>query len=298
MLNGPMGVTHDTNGNIFIADTYNDRIRKVTVSTGVITTVAGNSNSFYSGDDVAATSSALYSSRDAAVDSSGNIFIADTYNSRIRLVTASTGIITTIAGSGVKSTGATQSATATKYNLIPPKGVTLDASGNVFITDQGLVLKITVSTGGISVVAGNSDSGVGSAGGLLDNILATAVFLNRPTKVAFDMSGNMFITDSFNGRVRKVTLSTGIIATVAGNGAVPPPAANPSDGEGGSAAQATLAVPSGLAVDSIGNIYNADPPLSVVKKVTFTESSPSASVTPAPAVAPAPSSPYPHLPVL
>ena len=111
MLNNPFGVTLDTNGNIFIVDTYNNRIRKVTVSTGVITTVAGDGLSVYSGDNVAATRTALSSPKDAAVDTSGNIFIADTLNSRIRLVTASTGMITTIAGTEVKWIGNPQSAT-------------------------------------------------------------------------------------------------------------------------------------------------------------------------------------------
>ena len=287
MLNNPFGVTLDTNGNIFIVDTYNNRIRKVTVSTGVITTVAGDGLSVYSGDNVAATRTALSSPKDAAVDTSGNIFIADTLNSRIRLVTASTGMITTIAGTEVKATGAPQSATiATIYNLFQPSCITLDASGDIFITDLGYVLKITVSTGGIAVVAGTSGFGFNK-----DNILATAAYLYFPTKVAFDTSGNMYITDTYNSRVRKITLSTGIITTVAGNGVVLLSPGNPSEGDGGSATLASLGLPSGLAVDSVGNIYYADPSLGVVKKVTFTESSPSASVTPAPAATPAPFSP-------
>ena len=220
MLNGPQGVTLDINGNIFIADTYNRRIRKVTVSTGVISTVAGDGNSVYSKDDVAATSTALSFPSDAAVDSSGNIFIADTFSYRIRLVTASTGIITTIAGTGVRGIGVfTQSAIATKYNLFQPKGVTLDASGNIFITDVNQVLKITVSTGIISVVAGSGIFRTGSteskASKVVDNILATAAPLDLPTKVAFDMSGDMFMTDTYNLRVRKVTVENSLITNVA-----------------------------------------------------------------------------------
>ena len=293
MLKNPLGVTLDTNGDVFIVDTYNNRIRKVTVSTGVITTVAGNGLSVYSGDNVAATKTALSFPEDAAVDSSGNIFIADSFNARIRLVTASTGMITTIAGTEVKWTGAPQSATiATKYNLGGPNGITLDASGNIFITDLPYILKITVSTGGISIVAGTG--GFGRGKGNFDNILATAAHLFLPTKVAFDKSGNMYITDTYNSRVRKITLSTGIITTMAGNGVELPAPGNPSEGDGGSATLASLALPCGLAVDSAGNIYYSDPPLGVVKKITFTESSPSASATPAPAATPfSPVSPEP-----
>ena len=274
MLRGPKGVALDTAGDIFIADTYNLRIRKITMSTGLITTVAGNGRRFNFKDNIAATRATLDSPSDVAVDPSGNIFIADTFNHRIRKVTASTGIITTII--------------LTDYSILLPAGVTLDTAGNIYIAGGGLdpsIFKVTVSTGKTSIVAG-----AGYLGGYNgDDILATTAELNSPEKVVFDASGNMYILDTDNHRIRKVTASTGIITTVAGTGAKPS-ASQLKNGEGGLATAALLYTPSGIAVDSTGNLYFADSKLGVVRKVTFTGAMPSTSVTSAPSVKGAPSS--------
>ena len=138
-LNGPYAVTLDTSGNIYIADTNNNRIRKVTVRTGVITTVAGNGKKGYVSDNVAATSTSLNEPLDVAVDASGNIFIADTGNDRIRKVTASTGTMTTIASTGnILDAYRVRSDIATKYYLSVPNGVALDSTGNVYIAGSKL----------------------------------------------------------------------------------------------------------------------------------------------------------------
>ena len=139
MLGGPKGVTVDTTGDIYISDSRNDRIRKITMRSGLITTVAGNGEVSYSGDNVLATSTSLNFPTDVAVDPSGNMFIADSGSHRIRKVSAATGMITTIAGKGYdwpsQSWPSDASESATEYHLRHPTGVTLDTSGNVYIVD-------------------------------------------------------------------------------------------------------------------------------------------------------------------
>ena len=229
---------------------------------------------------------------DVAVDPSGNIFIADRFNGRIRKVTASTGIITTIAGTGFTVDLFKASAVATKYRLFYPDGVTLDTAGNVYIAGglfDPCIFKITVSTGNISIVAGLGPVRRGRSGYNGDDILATAAKLNIPTKVVFDASGNMYISDSLNCRIRKVTASTGMITTVAGTGAIPSVVAS-YNGEGGLATAASIHT-AGLAIDTAGNLYFATKFGNTVRKVTFNGATPSISVTPAPSVKGAPSSP-------
>ena len=292
-------MTLDTTGDIYIADTLNNRIRKITMITGVITTVAGNGNQGYSGDNVSATSTSIFFPNDVAVDPSGNMFIADTDDCRIRRVSAATGMITTIAGKGndwlFQSRGRSASGSATEYYLYSPTGVTLDTSGNVYIADdrRDAIFKITLSSGSISTVAGTM-AGTSSWGYNGDDILATAAALSFPEKVAFDVSGNIYISDSANRRIRKVTASTGMISAVAGIGAFPSSELSadiPYNGEGGLATSAIMNYPTGVAIDVAGNLYFADANFNVVRKVTFTGATPSVSVTSAPSVKGAPSAP-------
>ena len=310
MLRNPTGVTLDTTGNIFIADYLNHRIRKIIMSTGVITTVAGNGNLGYSEDNVSATSASLFGPTDVAVDPSGNMFIADEYNRRIRKVSAATGMITTIAGRGIDYTygswGRSASGSAAEYYLYSPTGVTLDTSGNVYIADgsRGVILKITVSSGNISTVAGTHET-VGdllNRGDTDDNILATKARLYGPSKFAFDVAGNMYISEPGKHRIRKVTASTGLITTVAGTGEAESifyiSADLPYNGEGGLATLARVNSPHGAAIDVAGNLYFADKGYDVVRKVTFTGETPSISVTSAPSVKGAPSAPVASTPTL
>jgi trimeric autotransporter adhesin len=300
-LNGPSGVALDTTGNIYIADTRNYRIRKVTVSTGVITTVAGNGNSGSASDNAAATSTPLSSPHDVAVDASGNIFIADSKNSLIRKVTASTGIITKIAGCESKDWGSVcaksflavkdgRSAIATEYPLFLPYGVALDSAGDVYIPGdffEPCVYKVTVSTGIITVVAGTGPGLNFTRGYNGDGILATKAKLDSPKQVAFDASDNMFINDYGNNRIRRVSKSTGIITTVAGTSSMNEFSKSANAGDGGSAILQSVDSPKGLAVAASGDFYFPDDYHNVVKKVTYTTGTPSSSVTAAPAVTPA-----------
>ena len=243
-LDYPYGVAVDASGNLFIADLYNNRIRKVDPN-GMITTVAGNGTNGYSGDGGAATNASLYYPYGIAVDASGNLFIADYNNNRIRKVNPN-GIITTVAGNG--SLGySSDGGAATNASLNWPSGVAVDASGNLFIADTGnnRIRKVD-PTGMITTVAGNGSSGYSGDGGLATN--ASLVF---PSGVAVDASGNLFIVDSDNNRIRKVN-PNGIIMTVAGNGS------RAYSGDNGAAINASLNSPFGVGLDASGNLFIAD----------------------------------------
>jgi trimeric autotransporter adhesin len=282
-LKYPYGVAIDASGNIYIADTYNHRIRMVTKSTGIISTVAGTGPDWYSGDGGLATSAALYNPQGVAIDASGNIYIADTNHDRIRMVTKSTGIISTVAGTG--SNGYTREgglATSAALNL--PRGVAIDASGNIYIADtnNNRIRMVTKSTGIISTVAGTGSSGYSGDGGL-----ATSAALYYPQGVALDASGNIYIADTYNSRMRMVMKSTGIISTVAGTGS------SGYSGDGGLATSAALNYPYGVAIDASGNLYIADTNNNRIRMFSLylrdtAFPSPSSIVTAVPTYSPAP----------
>ena len=261
-LRYPTGVALDGSGNVYIADFSNNRVRKVTVSTGIITTIAGTESYGYNGDGILATNASLYSPHTVALDGSGNVYIADRSNARVRKVTVSTGIISTIAGTGYHGYNG-DGILATTADVHGPQSVALDGSGNVYIAEiwNNRVRKVTVSTGIISTIAGTGYGGYnGDSTGERalsdyyngDGILATSALLNHPLGVAIDESGNVYIVDAFNCRVRKVTVSTGIISTIAGTG---------SGGYNGDeilGTSAQLNYPAGVALDGSGNVYIAD----------------------------------------
>jgi len=273
-LGYPVGVAIDASGNLYIADKFNNVIRKVTAATGIISTVAGHTpgTSGYSGDGSAATGSGvkLNFPTGVAIDASGNLYIADDYNNVIRKVTAATGIISTVAGNHFAGfTYAGDGGAATAAGLYYPAGVALDASGNLYIADNGnsVIRKVTAATGIISTVAGNNASGHGYAG---DGSAATAsgVELYGPSGVAIDASGNLYIADYRNNVIRKVTVATGIISTVAGNYASG--AGYAGDGSAATASVVQLTGPAGVAIDAFGNLYIADEFNNVIRRVDHT----------------------------
>lgn len=247
-------VATDANGNVYVADSGNHRIRKISTN-GVLTTVAGNGASGYSGDGGPATAAKLKGAQGIATDAAGNLYIADSGNQRIRKV-SSAGIITTVAGSGGYGYGG-DGGLATNAQLSYPSGVAVDAAGNLYIADSNNARVRKVSPSGtITTVAGNGTPGYSGDGGP-----ATSAQLNLPQDVAIDASGNLYIADSFNNRVRKVSPG-GVITTVAGNG-------TPGySGDGGPAASAQLLDARGLAVDAAGNLYLADSNNARVRRVT------------------------------
>ncbi|HEY2384676.1 MAG TPA: hypothetical protein VGK48_26165, partial [Terriglobia bacterium] len=208
-LAGPNGVAVDSAGNLFIADTNNNRIRKVS-TTGVISTVAGTGSAGFGGDGGAATGATFSGPTDVAVDRSGNLFIADSGNNRVRKVNTN-GMISTVAGNGsTASSGDGGPATAAALCV---SGVAADLSGNLFIGDGcNERVRMVNADGIISTAAGSGTQGFGGDGGP-----ANFARLSGPTRLAVDAEGDLFIVDSLNNRVREVN-SKGIIQTVAGNG--------------------------------------------------------------------------------
>jgi uncharacterized protein (TIGR03437 family) len=285
-LNQPADVAVDASGNLFIADAGNNRIRKVSAS-GIITTVAGNGSPGFSGDGGPATSALLSYPSAVAVDASGNIFIADWLNNRIRKVSAS-GIITTVAGNGVPTPGALTAGEgfsgdggpATSAALAAPTGVAVDTSGNLFIADHDNNRIRKVSTGGIiTTVAGSGTPGTFGTptyyGGFSgDGGPATSALLSYPYGVAVDASGNLFMVDSLNNRIRKVSAS-GIITTVAGSGAFGWGncycTSGSFSGDGGPATSATLDA-LGVAADASGNLFIADAGNNRIREVAASNS--------------------------
>jgi uncharacterized repeat protein (TIGR03803 family) len=252
-------VNLDSAGNMYI--TSNDlgdcRVRKVTASTGIISTVVGNGTCGFSGDGGPATSAEI-EALDVAVDAAGDIFIVDDGNSRIRKVTASTGIISTVAGNGTRGYSG-DGGPATSAELHGPTGIAVDSAGNLYIADEqnNRIRKVTASTGIISTVAGDGTEGFSGDGGP-----ATSAELAFPISVALDSAGDIYLVDGLNERVRKVTASTGDISTVAGNGKAG------YSGDGGPATSAELNAPTFLALDSAGDIYIADYSNYRIRKVT------------------------------
>ncbi len=243
----------DASGNLLIADTDNNRIRKVNAN-GVITTVAGNGNSSYSGDGGAATNASLNRPSGVSVDASGNLFIADSDNNRIRKVNAK-GVITTAAGNGNYGYSGDGGA-ATDAMLRAPQGIAVDATGNLFIADQYNNCIREVSTNGtITTVAGNGTYGYSGDGGVATN--ATFYY---PFGVTLDATGNLFIADTFNNRIRKLN-TNGIVTTCAGNGY------QSYSGDGGVAINAALFYPQGIVVDNVGNLFVADSYNARIRKV-------------------------------
>jgi sugar lactone lactonase YvrE len=265
-LNNPFGVAVDRDNNIFISDFANNRVRRVGERTGIITTVAGDGaldqykDGAFKGDGGPGTSASLDRPKGVAVDGSGNVYIADSNNHRIRRVAAGTGVITTVAGDGYAERGVRinnwgkgryggDGGPATSASLNYPSGVALDASGNLFIADRSnhRIRRVAAGTGVITTVAGTGALGFSGDGGP-----ATSALLRSPSGVAVDSSGNLFIADSENNRIRVVNAGTGIIATIAGNGT------EGFGGDGGPAIRASLNDPIGLCVDTRGNVFILD----------------------------------------
>lgn len=252
----PAGITLDSNGNLYICDERNERIRRVDKITGIITTVAGTGTGGYNGDGIPATNAQIYDPQGVCFDKFGNLYVTEYLNNRIRKVTP-TGIISTFAGTGVAGySGEGGLADTSKVNL--PGGICADTAGNIYYADisNSRVFRINIA-GIITTYAGTSTGYLYNG----DDIPATIANID-PYFLTIDDTGNLFIAEYHNYRVRKVD-AAGIIHTVAGNGI------SGTTGEGGPATAAEFQKPNGVALDACGNLYIPDANSGHVRKVIF-----------------------------
>jgi streptogramin lyase len=244
-FNKPFGVAVDAAGNVYVADAGNNMIRDISAA-GMVSTFAGTGIvGMANGPDTATFNLPL----GVAVDGSGNLYVADYGNDVIRKISPA-GIVSTLAGTG--ATGADNGAgTIATFNL--PEAIAVDANGNLYVADNGnnLIRKITPD-GTVSTLAGSGQPGSGNGTG-------TAASFNSPFGIAVDAAGNVYVADSGNNQIRKIT-PAGVVSTFAGSGAK---GANNATGT-----SATFNTPSGVAVDAAGNVYVADENNNLIRKIT------------------------------
>ncbi len=270
-LNDPFGVAVDGNGNIYIADTYDQRIRLIAAGQNNITTFAGNglacTNSLGGcGNGKAATSAEVHLPQAVFTDAAGDLYIADTQDHMIRYIAAGQTTITAVAGNGTQgSTGDGGPPTSAELNL--PGGIFVDTAGNMLISDTGNQRVRQVTAGATPTISTIAGGGSGGDGGL-----PTQATLASPWAVAEDSTGNLYIADQANNRIRKITnpgKSNAQISTFAGNGNIGSCSGTPvvCTGDAGPAVSASLNLPSSIAFDSNGNLYIADSNDLVIREV-------------------------------
>jgi sugar lactone lactonase YvrE len=242
-LNAPVGIALDDAGNLYAAGADN-KVRIIS-SDGIINTFAGTGTAGFSGDYGPATAALLNKPTAVAMAPNGDIAIADTGNNTVRIVGAASGVIRSVTLPGM---------------LNSPKGVAFDVTGNLYIADTGnnVIREVSRFANFYSTLAGTA----GTAGKSGDGGAATAALLSAPSGVALDSTGNLYIADTGNNEVRKITVATGVIATVAGNGT------QGNSGDGGAATSATLSMPSQVAVDAAGDLYIACAGSSSIRRVS------------------------------
>jgi|ERR1035437_1036828 sugar lactone lactonase YvrE len=285
-LNAPASVAIDRAGNVYIADGGNNRVRKIDIFTGIIATIAGTGTAGYNGDGIAATSAELNFPHSIALDDSSNIYIADALNERIRKITISTGMISTIAGTGTSGyNGDGIAATTAKLNY--PCAVALDGSGNIYIAEKinRRIRKVTIGTGVISTIADSTTVipegvAIDASGNVYisdswherifkiiistgdTSTIAQTPNVSGPRELIVDASGNVYYANGGGGTVRKIAIGTGVNSIIAGTGT------GAYNGDGIPATFANIA-PAGVALDTAGNVYIADAGNNRIRKITM-----------------------------
>ncbi len=243
---GPRQVAVDSSGNVYIADASNNMIRKITAA-GVVTTLAGSTTAGYANGNGTATLFAYCTG--VAVDSSGNVYVGDAYNYRIRKITSG-GDVTTLAGSGTSST---TNGTGTAASFAFPIAVAVDSSGNVYsVEPYANLIRKTTAAGVVTTLAGSGATGSTNGTG-------TAASFSGPRGIAVDSMGNVYVSETVNQLIRKITAG-GVVTTLAGSGST-----GSADGTG---TAASFNSPYGVAVDSNGYVYVADAGNNMIRKIT------------------------------
>lgn len=244
----PTGIAADATGNLFIADAGNNMIRKISPD-GVVTTLAGSP--LVGSANGTGTAAGFHYPAAVAVDASGNVYVADEGNNLIRKVT-SAGVVTTLAGSGAVGSANGTGTAASFYDVF---GIAVDATGNVYVSDQGnnLIRKITPA-GVVTTFAGSGATGSADGTG-------TAASFNIPAGLGIDGSGNVYVADQFNNKIRKIT-PAGVVSTIAGTGSI--------GDANGPALTASFNYPAGVTVDGSGNIYIADHSNNIIRRISAT----------------------------
>lgn len=253
----PCGIAVGADNSLYIADSANSRIRKIDAKTGIISTVAGNGEGGFSGDNGPATSAQIYFPNGIAVGLDNSLYIADTYNNRIRKVDGNAQVITTIAGNG--SVGFSGDGPATAAQLNNPYGIAVGPDNSIYIGDtyNYRILKVDANTQVATTIVGGGTAGLFSG----DNGPATTAQLNSPYGIAMGPDNSVYIADTYNQRIRKIDAATKVITTVAGNGQ------RGGSGDNGPATAAQLNYPSGIAVGSDNSLYIVDHLNNRIRKV-------------------------------
>jgi sugar lactone lactonase YvrE len=257
-LNQPFDVALDAQGDIYVSDTFNQRIRKIEHDTGTISTIGGNGTKGYSGDGGPAVRAQLNEPYGIVIDPRGNLFLADRLNSRVRRIDATTGVISTVAGNGSKVYFG-DGGPAEKAGLVEPNGVALTQDGKtLLIADVAghRIRRVDLTTGLITTFAGTGRARHDGDGGPADQ---ASIWGARAVDVGPD--GSVYILEREGNRLRVVDPKTGIITTLAGTGT------KGYTGDGGPALTATFNGPKELAVDSKGNIWIVDTENHVIRKI-------------------------------
>jgi sugar lactone lactonase YvrE len=254
-FNAPSGITTDDNGNLYVADKLNNEIRKVVISTGEVSTIAGSTTPGSADGKIAGAS--FYNPCGLAYDGSGNLYVSDALNHEIRKIVITTGVVSTIAGS-TTSGFSNGIGSAARFNT--PIGLAIDGSGNLYIADMGNneIRKIALASGMVTTIAGCTSWG--SADGI-----GTLAKFNAPYGVTVDGSGNLFVADYDNNEIRKIVIASGLVSTIAGS-----TKSGSANGMGNGASFKGVA---GIITDGNGNLYITDMGNHEIRKIAtlFTE---------------------------
>ena len=251
-LSEPRGLAVDGSGNLYVADSGNHRIRRIDAE-GVITTIAGTGDRGFGGDGGPAAEAQFASPSGLATDELDNLYVADSGNHRIRRIDAE-GVITTIAGTGDRGFSG-DGGPATEAQFAAPSDLAVDGAGNLYVADFGNQLIRRIDAEGVVTTIAGSGPGFRVGGPLGDGGPATEAQFVAPSDLAVDGSGNVYVTDSRGIRIRRID-AEGVITTIVGSG--PDSSQGGYSGDGAPATEAQLSEPRGLAVDGSGNLYVAD----------------------------------------